>query len=396
MNGTNTVYINELINTDLLDLIYRTNGYNPEGATVSALMGGFNMLGGRIPMPKNEDHVGYSFFTKPDLRLSYDNISSIRMLAKFTNEDPNTMSAALRCSLSPTGLFTQGPNSLFASKYRSNIVDDKSPFIHILSNTVDTITGWPDKLASYYQSNRGIGGEQISMVDGRPDYYGATTLTATFDNLKGDVVLDMISGWVEYQLNVAQGSIDPYPYYLASNRLDYQTRITVVLMDTSKRFIQKFACAPAAFPVNDPSGAPFNIGRDTKFSTEGDKIVTQFVTSGIIYNDPILIYEFNRLVAMYNPRMKADKSTISNDMVKVDGYLENTAYIQKSLFNFKCYPYMAERQGELELEWYTPKEEYDAIVQRIKDMKRKIGDNSKKDKVTPWKDSLYIPPTKNP
>jgi hypothetical protein len=397
-NQTTSVNGRILIDQELIDLVYRANGYNAFNSTISSLLGGFNMLGGKVPIPKNEDHIGYTFFTKPDMYLSYDNISSIRMLAKFTNDDPKSMGCALKCCLSPTGLFTHGERGQYADPKRSDLVDDLSPFIHLLSNTVVQVSGWQDKTAPYYTSTAGIGGEQVAFVDGRPDILGVKTLTATFDNVKGDAVYDLLSGWVEYSLNVAQGSINPYPYYLASNRIDYQTRIISILMDPSKKYIQKIACAPVAFPVSDPCGGPFNISQESKFTTEGDKIVVQFVTSGMVYNDPIIVYEFNRLVGMYNPKMEAKNGTIGGDMIKVDGYLQDTGYLLKNLFNFRCYPYMSTKSGQLELEWYTPKNEYDTLVKKIQEMKKKLkesmdskGSNSTssgKEKVTPWAESL--------
>ena len=76
----------------------------------------------------------------------------------------------------------------------------------------------------------------------------------------------------------------------------------------------------------------------------------QFQCFGARYNDPITIYNFNKVVRQFNKDMHDD--TRETRMVKLNSS-------EKPIFNYQGYPRISET---LELEWWVYKDRYDALL----------------------------------
>ena len=274
------------IDEDLLDVSSRSPGFGGAGTATFSLLHGLNALGGIPAIPANADNQGFTFFTKPCLNLSYNNVIGTRKLAFLTDQNRESMGMAIKCMLSPLGFDEIG------DKGRSVIIDDKCAFLPV-SNLLMSLSAPPDIVADVFTSNEGYNKEQVSWVDSKPNYYGAYDLTATFANMEGDPITTIFSTWLEYSMRVLEGSMLPFPINIVENRVDYQTRIYRLVMDRSKTFVQRIYACGAAFPTSVPTGAVLGYTHGVHITPEADQIQINFRCMGAMYDDPILITEFN-------------------------------------------------------------------------------------------------------
>ena len=347
-----------------IDISSRSVGLGGSDVSTYTIIHGLSITGGIPKMPVNTDHQGFTFFTRPQLNLSYDNVINHRKMTAFADQRETNAANAIRCMLHPPG-FTRSKKPIVYTgiginkaenilDVRSMVVDDKNPFIPILSNNLITINGFPDFAPDVYTSPEGITKEQQSWIDDRPYQHSAFSITANFQNMDGNLVLDLFECWTNYAAHVAQGSMTPFPINVMTNRIDYNTRIYRFKMDRTKKFIQGIA-STIAFPTAAPLGATFNFNHEERLNMEGQQISIPFQCMGVEYNDPILVKEFNQLVARFNPEMYADVFDISGikrpDPLKMQLLKDE----EKPIYSFKAYPFISET---MELQWYVPIDEY--------------------------------------
>ena len=378
-----------------IDIASRGMGLGGSDSSTYTIINGLGILGGLPKLPVNTDNQGYTFFTKPQLNLSYDNVITSRRMSAYADQRPENMANAIRCLLNPAGFIGADepgqevaygvglPESGEALDVRSNIVDDTNPFITVLSNTLMSFSGWPDLAPDVYTSNEGIAKEVVSYMDDRPYLYGPFDATATFANMEGDMLTHLLHCWIEYSCRVAEGSMLPFPINVMTNRIDYNTKVYRITLDRSRRHLQGIA-ATIAFPTAYPIGRSFDFNAEEKLNTEANQVSTQFRCVGAEYNDPILIIEFNKLVSRFNPKMKASISyapTREDHDTSVSGatYLPQgrigmpipDPYLmveiteaEKLLYNYKCYPFIAENNEFL---WYTEAATYRNVQNYLKE-----------------------------
>lgn len=314
---------------------------------------GINHGGVGIPVPANSDHFGLTFFTRPRLNLSYHNVLGDRRLHPLLNEDPYSFSKAIRCYLDPESNRTK-PFGVAEPQITSPLVDQDSAFIGILSNTLLSLSGWPDVVADTYTSNEGREREQFSFIDGPSRDYTVFSLTANFRNIAGDPITLLFQTWLVYATQVYAGILNPWPDSVLKNEIDYQTSIWRLVLDPSKKTVRKIGRTPVAFPISTPLGSAFNFNSERPVSEENEAISVQFQCAGAEYNDPILIYEFNSLVQMFNPLMNpSDPNDLNSPPVGVvQGKYAYIDTVSKTLIGNKGYPRINSKT--MELEWYAP------------------------------------------
>jgi len=383
-------------NLDLDDLASRGPGFGGIGVSTYSVFRGLNALGGIPAIPHNSDNQGLVFFTKPHLNLSYYNVIGIRKMSFLANSNPRSMGALIRCMLNPIG-FDKGsitwkddvPN-VVGDNNRSEIIDDKCAFIPI-SNLLISLSQPPDFVADTYTSNEGYNKEQISMIDGKPGIYNAYDLTATFANMEGDPINAMFSTWLEYGTRVTEGSMLPFPINVIENRKDYETRIWRLVLDRSRTFVQKIF-STIAFPTSAPLGAPHGYTLGTHMSQESDQIQINLRCQGATYDDPILIIEFNRTVATFNPDMVPNSNGVITKLIKVSG-ITSLGIPRKSLMNFRMYPRIS---PTMELEWYAYIDEYNEIMSIVGNAANENKNNTNSNPtgaatLSPWSGSPVMP-----
>ena len=140
----------------------------------------------------------------------------------------------------------------------------------------------------------------------------------------------------------------PWPECIAENEKDYDTRIYRLVLDQRRKYITKIAACGYGAPYVNPLGAAFNFDSSQPLIQDNQEISVPFKCSGWIYNDPILVIEFNSLVAEFNPSMS--NRFRDTQMVKLRDE-------EKDYFNFRSYPRISE-DGNMELEWWVNKHLY--------------------------------------
>ncbi|MBE0438201.1 MAG: hypothetical protein IBX57_00345 [Gammaproteobacteria bacterium] len=355
-----------------VDFASKLNGVGSLSSAQSDNLRGINLNLSGTPAPKNQDSYGYTFFTRPDLNMSYDNLAMNRMLTPLLTDDTKSMARALRCMLDPRGE-RQGQQSI-----KSEIFNYRQAFLPVLTNNLINISGWPDIVADTYTSKEGVYKESYSMVDGTTHIFNTFDITANFRNIQGDPITLLFAVWVTYQSMVYDGTMVPYPDLILENEIDYNTRIYRLVMDETYKYVQKIAACGAAFPLAAPLGASFNYSNETNYNQDNDQISIPFRCMGVNYLDPILVKEFNQTVVNKFPSM-SDKSNNRNHlMVQIsdtesygdDGnFSVNPKYgaigrTLMNLLNYSLYPRI--NPDTMELEWWTTKSEYTMAINELK------------------------------
>lgn len=329
--------------TEEIEKITRYAGRGGQQSALAANYYGFNHRNIGSPLPKNTDSFGYTFFTRPRLRLSYDNLISDRTFALLNSKDKHSVHRWVRATLDPMQRET--------NMDLSPLVDPQQAFIPILSNSLLSLSGWPEVTVDTYTSPEGLRREQWSMADGFSKYHSQYSLSAEFKNTINNPVTELFYYWTQYQLMVHEGLMHPHLECSVENEIDYQTRIYRLTMDSSRQFITDIAATGVAFPLSSNVAAKFDFSRESIYNDNNDTVSIPFQCIGAIYKDPILMVEFNLTVQTFNMHMH-------------DSLRGKLFYLLKpnevNLFNHFGYPRIDLDTGRLE--WWVYKTEYDAIM----------------------------------
>ena len=349
---------------DDIDLVSRFSGLGNLTEAMANAIYGINHRGVGNPIPYNTDNQGLTFFTRPRLNLSYDNISMDRRLTPLLTRDVYTYQRAIRVLLDPVGAYNDlasvGYNSTNGSRYRSSegpivtpLVDRRNPFIVLLTNNILSLNGWPDPVVAYFNAKPGPKRETWGMIDDVADFFDSFDLQANFRNIAGDPITLLFEAWRRYAALVYEGVLMPYPDAVVENEIDYMTRIYRLVLDPSRQFVTKIAACGAAFPTSSALGAAFNYTSDAPFNQEtAQQISIPFHCYGAIYNDPILFKEFNDLVGYFNNDML--DNVRAQRLVKLQ-------VAELNMFNTRgCYPRIHPLTHELE--WWVPNDDYKALT----------------------------------
>lgn len=332
-----------------LDLVTRSSGLGSRSSSYADILSGFNHRSTGLTVPINTDHQGITFFTRPKMNLSSDNCAASRILTLLNTDAEASLQRVIRVMMDPY-------RNLFAPNNRltSPIWDSKQAFMPILSNLLISLVGWPDIAMDYYQSKEGRLRENYVIVDGTSETNSAFTLNGAFRNIGGDPITLLSIVWAKYVDMIHKGIMTPYMESIVTNRIDYQTRIFRFVLDPSRNYIQKWASAVGCVPVGIPSAAAINYSNDTPYSHDNaEQVALAFSCQGAEFYDPILFYEFNETVQMFNPAM--------GDELRESTYTK-VPYQYLSLFNYEGYPRV--NTTTQQLEWWV---DSNALTSRVND-----------------------------
>jgi hypothetical protein len=301
----------------------------------------------------NRDHYGYTFFTRPRMNMTDENLRTQRRFGPLLTQVDYSLQRAIRCTLDPDLAWADNPVSC-------SLIDRQQAFIPILSNTLLSMTGWPDLEAMTFTAHEGIYKESFSIVDSVVDRYETYDITANFRNMPGDPITLLFLTWLYYESYVYLGEIVPYPDMLINNEIDYQTRIYRLVMDPDKRRVQGIAACGAAFPTTCPIGAKFNFESDQPLNKNMDQISITFRCAGAMYNDDILIDEFNRTQGLFNSHMNPSNfSGFGQNTRNLTGY-RMLQLNELELFNNAGYPRID--PVTYELQWWIDSQTYQRML----------------------------------
>ena len=334
--------INAQESKDRINDVFRRSGRANIDSTISDTFHGINISGRNPPIALNTENQGYTFFTRPTMNMSYDNLVVDRVMSNLLDPSENSIARMIRSTLDwrlkeKDGVEPKG-------------IDPLQAFIPLLTNNLISMSPFQDFTLNTMSTPPGLYREVYSYTDDIPYNYGAYDITATFRNLSGDPITFMMLMWGWYQGLVYEGVCMPYPEHIILNQIDYQTRIYRLVMDRTKRYVTRIAATGVSWPTTAPIGNIFNVdgdGQQSPFTTANDQIAVNLRALGFTFYDNILVYEFNKTVTMFNPGMSEDIRHLQ--YAKLD-------HRDHEIFNYRAYPYI--NRQTLELEWYVPKELY--------------------------------------
>ncbi len=341
---------------------------SPRGATSQALANslmGINHRMANTPIPKNRELFGYTFFTRTDCNLDLQNCKIDRRFEEMLlspNESSDKAILAMLDPLCPITLADPTIKRLGAPLAPGIPFDNRQAFFPILTNSLLSISGFPDNTLDVYTSEEGIKREQWKMVDSTDEVNYGFSLNATFRNLDGDPITALFTRWCNYMSNVYNGIMLARVENRIQRRKDYETAIYRFLLDPTGRFVTKYG-KTIGFPTNNNIGAIMNYDVRTPFVTDNDQINIQFECEGAEYCDPIIIRDFNATVFMHNPDMIPDPNSDEYTPIGKDN-LVKLARTELDLFNHYGYPYI--NPVTKEIHWYISIEEYQNVMNEVK------------------------------
>ena len=330
---------------EVLNSMARAAGAGSEYARYQDIFFGLNRLP-QIPAVRiHTENQGLVFFTKPDLNLSYDNISTVRKLFFLLDQEANSMGHALRQALDP--------RSQRMFKIRSNITDMHNPYLTFMTNLCLTMSQPPDVGIQVYTSPEGVMKEQWMTADGIAEQHGYYDITCTFMNPQGNPVNLAVLAWLLYIQHLRIGPCYPHPENRVSGRMDYFTRIERFTLDPTGRRIEQWWHTAASVPQNINLGAFMAYNKFENINADNKETSVQFACVGSVFNDPIQLVEFNRRMMgkFGNPGLR--------DSVRESKYVK----IHPSdygLTNYYGYPLI--NLATREMEWWIPKEELSKLL----------------------------------
>ena len=330
----------------LIDQVYIQSGFGAVKSGITRSLYGVNFAGTPNMVPINRDSYGLTFFTKPLMNMSEDNLRNNRILAQLLNTDANSSHRLIRCSLDSGLLRTNESETRFTGG-GSPFVNPKSPFIPILSNNLLSMSGWPDMDAQIFTSGAGNWREEFSFVDGIVKDYRTWDATCSFRNIDGNLITSLFFYWLLYQASVAVvGDLMPYPIMNLSHEIDYQIGIYRLVLNAQRDTVTGIA-KTIAYPTSCPIGATFNFEANEALNGEQHQVSINFKCHGAEYNDEIVIDEFNRLVGYHDPDFRDER--------REQNYLLLPPSLYR-VFNGLAQPRI--NPYDYKLEWWVSNEDY--------------------------------------
>lgn len=328
----------------LIDAIYRGNGFSRFHSALTSSLYGIDISGTPTPAQQTNEQYGLTFFTRPMLKLSYDNITADRSFNPMLTKERLSAAAYVQTILDPLG------------NHECPLVDPNNPFIPLLSNTLQTLAGWQDPILDTYTSPSGRVREQYSIGDSSNKVHQVYSLSASFRNVRGNVLGYLFHIWQTYISNVYEGIMDPYPIMMARNIIDYQTRIYRLVLDPTRTFVEEIVSCYACFPLSNNAGTRANYNQAEVVNRDVDLYNQTFQAIGATYYDPVSLYEFNTASTAL---MAAD----FRDPKVRESKFRCLYPVEYKAFSYRAYPWIDPETSRLL--WWVTKETHLEIMGEV-------------------------------
>ena len=331
----------------------------PTGSLDRAMLNnlrGFNHRGTPGMLPSNKRMPGLTFFVRPQLNMQKDNLRNVRQLSALLSDNPLSIQTYIRCMLDPRLMSGVSYRSGSIPPIKCPLVDNLQAFIPVLTNNLTTISGWPSISVPTFVSSPGLYNESYMQADGKVRNCENFDISANFRNVRGDPVVYLLYVWAMYMAEVFEGQLVPYLDMIPNNRIDYNTRIYRMTLDHKKHRILEMTATCASQVSGVPIGDIFDVQADKTYTEANHEVTASFKSVGVDYFDPIIAYEFNKTVEIFNGDMKDGPRQIR--MMKLPPRLLIEG-------NFRGYPYID--LENMNLDWYVPTQEYIDTSQTVLD-----------------------------
>lgn len=314
-NFTSSTYRSEL------DAIFESSGAGSFSEMFKDFFVNVDRFGYK-PLPGNSEHSGLTFITRPRLNLTSMSLKQNRVFAPIDTTDTSGIPFAIRCLLD-----TKFCSDNFDLSCQSPLVNPYNPFFIPLTNSLASITGFPDPVIQTATTEGGFHGENQSFAIGSDRLGGTYDLTLNFNDIQNSPIRAIFQFWLTCIDCLTKGEMVAYPDDIDEQRLNYTVSIYRFLLDPTKRRITGYAKATGCFPKSMPLGAMFNFDDKSVFNEAGGKFSVPFVTNKIEYNDYGILLDFIRLCKRYCVSIEK-----LDDLEDVNGVDPN--------INFKGLPYI--------------------------------------------------------
>lgn len=172
----NTMSKSEIVLDESIDQILTNFPIGSVDRAIANNLYGVNFRQTGNPVPRSKDLYGFTFFTRPQLNLTLGNISNFRAFYSLLTSNEKSYQRYTRLMLDP--------RLNFINSMKCPFVNNRDPFIPILTNNIVSLSGWPDLSVPSYTSEPGLYGEEHSFVDGVTNHYESFDLDISFKNTR--------------------------------------------------------------------------------------------------------------------------------------------------------------------------------------------------------------------
>lgn len=334
--------------SDLMEQNYKASGMGSFDYLFPKMLTRFDKFNKRFYTP-NQVFSGYTFITRPRLCLTAPNLQANRFMQLFNTTKADSIQFAIRCLL----------DTKFSSPFRSDGIttssinqspyfDPYNPFIPILSNTLQDMSGSPSQHIEPISTEGGYFSEDMRIAIGSDRYNKSFDVSMTFTDIEGGLVDTLFKLWMTYIDLVTVGECMAYPEDIVHQRLNYTVSIYRFLTDPTNRFIEGCAKYTGCFPIDRPAGARYDISRSERYVEAAKNFTIQFVCNKFEENDPIILLEFNTLMQRYCPWIAYKYNKMDSAPYGLDYNYVGLPYIKISdkhrpILDFRYVPYQGTR-----------------------------------------------------
>lgn len=340
-----------------------SSGVGSFHGTYQTALSQFDRFGNFRTIP-NTEKVGLTFITRPKLNLSKTSLRQSAIMATLATLDSRSLPFSIRCMLDTEFCFRPENRNFVAD---SPFVNGESPFIIPLTNTLQSISGWPDFVVDTETSEGGFFSEDQTIAKGSDFLNRTYDLTLTFRDIQGGYVMALMLYWIYWIALAARGIVTAYPQDISARRLSYTCSIYRFVLDPSMKTITKWAKATGCFPRALPIGNSFNVSEGETFLSSNMSFSIPFTVNHVEYMDPRIFQDFNTL--MQKPQFAGP------EYYKRKGLIAATNEAQ---YNFKGLPWIDTQTGANELKWMCYPEELDSSVDsKLEELRRKVDQRTR-------------------
>lgn len=341
-----------------VDDLFSSTGIGSLDKAIGLNLSGIGFQQAPTLVPRNKEQPGYVFFTRPQLNMQSDNIRNMRQFYNLLSSNELSQERWIRCILDPrlgAGYRYAGNEAPIIT---SPLCDNENCFIPLLTNNIQTLTGWPEETMTFQKSKEDVYRGTRTQPNGVTFHSGSYTLSATFRNTYADPLIKLIHYWMTYMsATTTTGLLRPYADFEAMDYLDACTRIYRIVLDPQRERVTKIYACGAAMPASNAVSASADYNRQTPIADVNKDLTISFECDGMYVLDPILFYTFNSVVAAFCPAMH--DAYREGNMVKLDK-------IEQNFFRSRTYPRIDPQTSAFEV--WVSREDYNSRVDSAGDL----------------------------